>query len=353
MNIELKPIAAQVVVVFGASSGIGRLAALEFARRGAKVCVAARTENALKTLVEEIESTGGEAFYQVADAAEFTEVQAVAEKTFEKYGGIDTWVHAAGVFLFATFEKTSPEEFEQVIRINLLGQMHGAKAALPFLKKRGGGALIHISSIEAWRPVPFQSAYGASKHGLSGFLQALRLELEHDETPVSVTQIVPAAINTPIYEKGRNKMPFKPRPVPPIYHPQTVVDAVLYASENPSRDIASDTAAALIIATERVSPRFADWFTGKVGFFGQTSSDKRTGEHLGTLFEPVEGLGDIEGKFKGEQVGIDPYNFLILHPRLKNTLLAALGVAGGYLLYKTLRENDETEISEPKRRLDK
>ena len=225
MKINLKPVSVQVAVVFGASSGIGRLTALEMAKRGAKVCVAARSVEGLKSLVEEIETSGGEAFYVEADAADFSAVKAVADKCVERYGRIDTWIHNAGAFLFATVEKTDAEEYKRLIEVNLLGQIYGAKAALPYMKKNGG-ALIHVTSVEAIRTAPYQSAYGASKHGVHGFLQVLRVELAHDEIPVSVTEILPAAINTPIYEKGRNKMPFKMRPVPPIYHPQIVTDAI-------------------------------------------------------------------------------------------------------------------------------
>ena len=184
---------------------------------------------------------GGEAFYVEADAAVFDEVKNVAEKCVERYGRIDTWIHNAGAFLFATVEKTEPEEYKRLIEVNLLGQIYGAKAALPYLKKNGG-ALIHVTSVEAIRTAPYQSAYGASKHGIHGFLQVLRAELAHDNAPVSVTEILPAAINTPIYEKGRNKMPFKLRPVPPIYHPQIVADAILYAAENPVRDLIAGAA---------------------------------------------------------------------------------------------------------------
>ncbi len=208
MKIILKSISVQVAVIFGASSGIGRLTAIEMAKRGAKVCVSARSVEGLKSLVEEIEAEGGEAFYAEADAADFEAVKAVAEQCVERYGRIDSWIHAAGAFMFATVEKTDAAEYKRLIEVNLLGQIYGAKAALPYLKKNGG-ALIHVTSVEAIRTAPYQSAYGASKHGVHGFLQVLRVELAHDKIPVSVTEILPAAINTPIYEKGRNKMPLK------------------------------------------------------------------------------------------------------------------------------------------------
>jgi NAD(P)-dependent dehydrogenase (short-subunit alcohol dehydrogenase family) len=184
---SLKPIHEQVVVLMGASSGMGRLAALEFAQRGAKVVVSARSGTGLRTLVDQIRRDGGEAISVTADTSQFEQVKAVAEAAVSAYGRIDTWVHLAAVSLYATFEETTPEEFHQVIEVNLVGQAYGAMAALPYLRQEGRGALIHVSSIEGRRTLPFQAAYGASKHGIIGFLEALRLELKHEGLPISVT----------------------------------------------------------------------------------------------------------------------------------------------------------------------
>jgi NAD(P)-dependent dehydrogenase (short-subunit alcohol dehydrogenase family) len=345
MQIKLKPINEQVVVIFGASSGIGRQAALDFGERGAKVIVSARSEDGLKSLVEAIENEGGEAYYQIADAADYEQVKAVADRTFAKFGRLDTWVHSAAAFLFAKVEQTEPEEYKRLIEVNLLGQIHGAKAALPYLKQ-SGGALIHISSVEAWRTVPYQSAYGASKHGINGFVQALRVELAHDEIPVSVSQIMPAAINTPIYDKGRNKMPFKPRPVPPIYHPQIVSNAILYAAENPVTDLVAGGSGVGVVLAERFSPGVAQWVTEKIGFTGQKTDEQIDGEYAGSLFETVGGFDTVEGRFSGEQLKSDPITWLATHPAAKNTLLTASGIVGGFLAWwllykeKTEKTND-------------
>ena len=341
MKIILKPIKAQAAVVFGASSGIGRLTALEMAKRGAKICAAARSVEGLKSLVGEIESAGGEAFYAEADAADFEQVKAVADKCVERYGRLDTWIHAAGAFLFATVEKSEPDEYKRLIEVNLLGQIYGAKAALPYLKERGG-ALIHVTSVEAVRTAPYQSAYGASKHGVHGFLQVLRVELARDAVPVSVTEILPAAINTPIYEKGRNKMPFKMRPVPPVYHPQVVADAILYAAENPVRDLVAGGAGLGVVYAERFSPRVADFFSETIGFAGQNAGAKDSPEQFAdNLFAPVSGYDTIEGNFSGEQFSSDPYTFIKTSPRVKNSLLfGAIGVLGGAFAWKFLRRKD-------------
>jgi NAD(P)-dependent dehydrogenase (short-subunit alcohol dehydrogenase family) len=158
---QLKPIEEQIVVLMGASSGIGRETALRFARKGAKVVVSARGEEGLDSLAEEVQAEGREAISVPADTSEFGQVKAVADRAVEEYGRLDTWVHLAAVGLFSTFDETTPEEFARVIDVNLMGQVYGAMAALPHLKREGRGALIHISSVEAKRSFPFHSAYGA------------------------------------------------------------------------------------------------------------------------------------------------------------------------------------------------
>jgi NAD(P)-dependent dehydrogenase (short-subunit alcohol dehydrogenase family) len=338
MKIILKPISVQAVVIFGASSGIGRLTALEMAARGARVCVAARSIEGLESLVEEIEAGGGEAFYVEADAADFNAVRTVAEKCVERYGRIDTWIHSAGAFIFASVEKTDPAEYRRLIEVNLLGQIYGAKAALPYMKQRGG-ALIHVTSVEARRTAPLQSAYGASKHGVHGFLQVLRVELAHERVPVSVTEILPAAINTPIYQKGRNKMPFKMRPVPPIYHPKIVTDAILYAAENPVRDLVAGGAGLGVVYAERLSPPLADFFSETIGFTGQDGGEKDSADQFeDNLFAPVSGYDTVEGSFSGEQFIIDPYTFIKTSKRAKNSLLlGAGGVVGALFAWKYLK----------------
>ncbi len=234
---QLKPVEEQVVALMGASSGIGRETALRFARKGARV-VSARSEPGLRSLVEEVRREGGEATYVVADVSRFEQVKAVADRAVEQYGRLDTWVHLAAVLLVASFEDTDPEEFERVIDVNLMGQVYGAMAALPHLKREGGGALIHISSMGAKRSVPLQSAYCASKHGVDGFLEALRVELRHEGQHISVTNVMPATINTPFFDKARTKLGVKPVAPPPIYQPRIVADAILHAAENPARDLA-------------------------------------------------------------------------------------------------------------------
>jgi NAD(P)-dependent dehydrogenase (short-subunit alcohol dehydrogenase family) len=215
-EMRFKPIDEQVVALMGASSGIGRETAIRFAKRGAKVVVSARNEGALRSLVDQIRRAGGEALAVPADVAEFEQVKAVADRAAEEYGTLDTWVHLSGVGLYASFDRTEPEEFKRVMDVNLMGQVYGAMVALPHLKREGRGALIHISSVEAKRSAPFHSAYAASKHAIDGFLESLRVELKREGWSIGVTNVMPAAINTPFFSSSRSKIGVKPMGFPPV-----------------------------------------------------------------------------------------------------------------------------------------
>ncbi len=330
---RLKPLEDQVVVLMGASSGIGRETALRFARRGAKVVVSARNEEGLHSLVEEIRNEGGEATAIPAEVAEFDQVKAVADGAVEQYGRLDTWVHLAAVGLFAAFEQTTPEEFRRVIDVNLTGQAYGAMAALPHLKREGRGALVHISSVEARRAAPLHSAYAASKHGIDGFLEALRVELMHEKLPINVVNVMPGTINTPFFDKGRTKLGVKPVGLPPIYQPRTVADLILYAAEHPARDLVSGGAAKALLVNQRLSPRLVDAFLLWAGFKLQKTDEPKPEDAPDNLFEPLRGHNTSEDGFEGQALQRSLYNWLETHPTAK--LGAAAGAALG--LFALLR----------------
>lgn len=295
---QLKPIDRQVVAVVGASSGIGRQSALQFAKRGAKLVVCARSESKLASLVEKIRGFGGEATAVVADVSVFEQVKAIAERTVEVYGRLDTWVQVPGVGIFATFDNTTPEEFKRVIDVSLMGQVYGAMVALPHLKREGRGALIHISSMEGLRSLPYQSAYSAAKHGVEGFIEAMRLELKHEGIPVSVTSVKPAVINTPFWNNGLTKLGVKPAGIPPYYDPRLVADAVLYVAEHPTRDFFVGDASRILDVLQRLSPELVDSLLLLVGFQGQRSNEPKSPDDRHNLYEPVPGDTRIDGDYE-------------------------------------------------------
>ncbi len=325
---QLKPINQQVVAVVGASSGIGRDTAVKFAQRGAKVVVAARREPGLKSLVNEIQSFGGEAIAVVADVSDFQQVKAIADKAVAQYGRLDTWVHAAATGVIAPFEKITPEEFQRVVDVTLMGQVYGAMAALPYLKQEGRGALIHISSVEGRRSLPLQSPYSAAKHGLEGFLEALRVELQSEKWPISVTSILPSVINTPYYNNVRTKLGVKPTGIPPYYQPSLVSDAILYVAEHPTRDFIVGDVGKVLDVLQRVSPNLVDSVLQAIGITGQYTSEPKSEDAPNNVFEPISSDYRVEGDFKNLTVP-SFLDALDMNPTLKWGAigLAALGVA--------------------------
>lgn len=294
---KLKPIHQQVVAIIGASSGIGRDAALEFAHRGAKVVVAARNQEGLNSLVEAIHRIGGEAIAVVADTASFEQVKAIGDAAIATFGRLDTWVHNAAVGMVAPFETMTPEEFRRVIDVTFMGCVYGAKVALPYLKHTGQGSFIAISSMEGRRALPLQSAYSAAKHAVEGFLEALRVELEHEGAAINITSIKPAVINTPFYNHARTKIGVKPTGLPPYYDPRLVTKAILYTAEHPTRDyIVGDVGRILDIA-QRLSPSLLDHILALIGFRGQRTEEAKQPHDPNNLFEPMSGYEQVTGDF--------------------------------------------------------
>lgn len=325
---QLKPINQQVVAIVGASSGIGRESALRFASKGAKVVVAARSEPGLASLVDEIQKSGGEATYIVADVSDFEQVKAIADKTVQVYGRLDTWVHAAATGVLAPFEQITPEEFKRVIDVTLMGQVYGAMAALPHLKREGRGALIHISSVEGRRSIPLQSPYSSAKHGLEGFLESLRVELKHEGLPISVTSILPSVINTPYYNKVRTKLGVKPTGIPPYYEPSIVADAILYVAEHPTRDFIAGDVGRVLDVLQRISPGLVDNILLLIGFAGQRTTEPKSEDAPDNLYEPIPGYDKVKGDFSNLTIPTFT-DWLDMNPGVKWGALAAaaLGVA--------------------------
>jgi NAD(P)-dependent dehydrogenase (short-subunit alcohol dehydrogenase family) len=322
---KLKPIEQQVVAIVGASSGIGRETALQFAKRNAKVVVSARTESGLASLVAEIKASGGDAIAIPADVAEFEQVKSIADKTIEHYGRLDTWVHAAGTAIISPFEQVTPEEFKRVIDVNLMGAVYGAMVAMPYLRQTGRGAFIAVSSVEARRSMPLQTSYSASKHGMEGFLDSLRSELKHEGFPISITNIMPSVINTPFYNKARTKLGVMPTGVPPYYQPSLVAEAILHTAENPTRDLIVGDVGRIIDFLQKIAPDLTDTLVGAIAVPGQRTERIKATDDPNNLFEPIEGYDTTTGDFTDKTIPsfLDWFDF---HPAVKWSTAAGLGV---------------------------
>lgn len=333
---RLKPIDEQVVVLMGASSGIGRETARRFAQRGARVVVAARSTDALASLVDEIERGGGAASAVTADVTDPAQVAAVADHAVATYGRIDTWVQLAAVVQYGAFEQTTPAEWKRIIDVNLNGAAYGAYAALPKLRAAGGGALILVSSVTAKRAFPLISAYAAGKQGINALAEALRIELQHAGVPISVTNVMPASINTPLFDHARNVMGVKPKPASPVYQPGVVADVIVYAAEHPAREIYAGGAAKAMTLPQRVSPRLMDALVLRFGFRTQQTDQPESPDTPHNLWSPLPDPR-TEGQFGAFAFRRSLYNTLATHPGTRRIITGAALGALAALLARTRR----------------
>ncbi|MBW3657049.1 MAG: SDR family NAD(P)-dependent oxidoreductase [Actinobacteria bacterium] len=252
-----RPIAEQVVVITGASSGIGREAAHQFAEAGATVVLAARNEQALRAAAREVETLGGTALVVPTDVSDWAQVAALAETTRDRFGRIDTWVNGAVVSSYGFLADTPVEAIDEVLSVGLRGQFHGVRAALPIMRSQGSGTIIGISSVLGVRSVPLQVPYAAAKHGTTALYEGLRVEERIAGTGVDATAILPATVNTPFYDVVPSFLGTRPPLVPPVYQPSAVAEAILHAAEHPTRHVLVGVAGPLY-ALQRLSPRLFD-----------------------------------------------------------------------------------------------
>ncbi|HEX9989216.1 MAG TPA: SDR family oxidoreductase [Chloroflexia bacterium] len=319
-----KPLSEQVVVITGASSGIGRETALRLAGRGAKVIVSARSDEALDELVGQITSAGGEATSISADVSIYSDVEALASGAVEKYGRIDTWVNNAGVLIVGEFENTDLDEARRLFDVNFWGELHGCKAVLPIMKSQGGGTIVNVTSVTARRPLPLMSVYSASKAALNGLSEGLRTELEG--TGVELCIVMPATIDTPLFEHARSKEGVAPRPVPPIYPPSEVARAIERVAEKPQRQIFAGPAGIGFHVGNFLMPDVLDKALAKFGWTQLTSQPEppRGNDNLN------RGMGETPGRTSGGWRG-RRYKGIELASRI------GLGLAALFLVRKLVR----------------
>lgn len=247
-----------VVVITGASSGIGRATAQLFATRGSSVVLAARGLPALQATATEIETAGGQALVVQTDVTQEQQVQALAVAALERFGRIDTWVNGASVTTYGELIDTPTPDIAQTLQINLMGQVHGLKAALTVMREQRSGTIIAISSGLGARAVPLQAPYCASKRAVIGLMESVRMEEERAKSGVRLTTILPSSINTPLFDHALSTMGVRPAPVPPAYQPEVVARAIVFAATHPRRDIYVGAAARQLDLLERLSPALTD-----------------------------------------------------------------------------------------------
>lgn len=305
MKIEHRALSEQVVVVVGAASGIGRQTALRLAERGARLVLVARDADALATLEPEVRDRGAaDVLVAAADVTDPWAMERVANDAVARFGRIDTWAHIAGVDVWATFEETTPEEFRRVVEVNLLGPAYGAMAALPRLRAAGGGALIVVSSVEAEVPLPYQTAYAASKHGVNGFVRSLRMELRAAGDPISVAQVQPSGIDTPLFQVARTRLGVEPRPAAPVYDPNVVTELIVHAAEHPSRELFAGGMGWMLAMGQRIAPRVNEAILARVGQPIQRTDLPKSDLAPSNLEAPIPGTDEIRGGYGGRAVSL-------------------------------------------------
>lgn len=331
MDVKLKPIDEQVLVITGASSGIGLVTAKAAARQGACVVLAARNESDLRRAVSEIRAAGGRAVYQVADVAEPRQVEAIAEAALREFGRIDTWVNNAAVALYGRVMEVELADMRRQFDVIYWGQVHGSRTAVTHLRSQGG-ALINVASALADRAIPLQGNYCAAKHALKAFTDALRMELEEEGAPISVTLVKPGSIDTPLFDKSKTYLGVEPQPVPPVYAPEVVTEAILHYAQHPMRDILTGGMGKLLSVANDF-PRLADKYMEKTTFQSQRT-DKPVGDRPSNLYEPVAHDGGERGhNWTGRTKGTSLYTKAALHPELTATVAAVgLGVLAATIL---------------------
>ena len=325
MKFPLKKIADQVIVITGASSGIGLTCARLAAQRGAKLVLVARNEDALKQLAFELSKKGAQVIHVVADVGIEEDVRRVAAAAIERFGGFDTWVNNAGISIFGRNEDVPLEDQRRLFQTNFWGVVHGSLVAVEHLKKHGG-ALINLGSEVSDHAVPLQGIYSASKHAVKGFTDSLRLELEAEGAPVAVTLIKPAAVDTMFVEHAKNYLEVEPKLPPPVYAPEVAAEAILFAAENFKRDIFVGGAAKLVSSTAHYAPRMLDSYM-KAILINQQKSDMPARERSqNSLYGPGADLQERQGH-EGYVFESSLYTKAATHPKTMRGIMLGAGLA--------------------------
>ncbi len=291
----------EVVVVTGASGGVGRAVAHAFARRGGRVALLARGEEGLRAAAREVEPLGGTALVLTTDVADAAAVEAAAEETERAFGPIDVWINDAMSTVFAEFIDIHPDEYRRATEVTYLGAVHGTMSALHRMVPRDHGAVVQVGSALAYRAIPLQSAYCGAKFAIRGFTDSVRTELLHNRSRVWISMVQLPAVNTPQFSWCLTKLPDHPQPVPPIFQPEVPAEAVWWAAHHRRREVACGGSAAAVILANKLAPAIADRYLAKTGYGSQQISGMPVPpDRPNNLFEPVAGLAATHGMFDGQ-----------------------------------------------------
>jgi short-subunit dehydrogenase len=319
----------QIVVVTGASGGIGRAVAQAYGARGSSLALLARGTQGLVGAEKDVRSAGGEAISIEIDIADSRQVQAAADRVEKEVGPIAVWVNVAFSSVFSPFDQIEPDEYKRVTEVSYLGYVYGTMAALKYMKARDRGTIVQVGSALAYRGIPLQSAYCGAKHAIQGFNEALRCELLHDKSNVHVTMVQMPAVNTPQFSWVLSRLPRHAQPVPPIYQPELAARAVLFAADHPQRrEYWVGTSTVATLAANAIAPGVLDRYLGKTGFSSQQTSEPHSQDAPVNLWDPADGAHGKDygahGAFDSKSHDDDPQLWLSHHHNVIGIFFASL-----------------------------
>jgi NAD(P)-dependent dehydrogenase (short-subunit alcohol dehydrogenase family) len=324
---------AVVVVITGASAGVGRAAAIAFARRGAHIGLLARGRAGLESACQDVEAAGGRALALPTDVSDPNQVEVAAQAIEEYFGPIDVWVNNAMVSVFSPVKEMTPEEFKRVTEVTYLGFVYGTMAALKRMLPRDHGVIVQVGSALAYRGIPLQAAYCAAKHAIQGFHDSLRSELLHDGSKVRVTMVQLPALNTPQFRWVKSRLPHKAQPVPPIFQPEVAAQAIVYAAEHGRREIYVGWPTVKAILGNKIASGLLDHYLAKNGYTSQQTSAPADPNRTHNLWDPLDDAEDhgAHGVFDNRARSWSPQLWANTHRGLLAAAAAGLLTAAGAL----------------------
>ena len=317
----------KVVVVTGASAGLGRAIVREFAKHGATVALLARGEAGLSVAVKEVDALGGKGKYYITDVASPEAVEATTQSVIRDFGSIDVWINNAMISVFGEFKDMEMKDFRQVTEVTYLGQVYGTQAALQHMLPKNKGHIILVGSALAYRGIPLQSAYCGSKHAIHGFFESLKAELVHQKSNVKLSMVQLPGMNTTQFGFVKSYLPNKPKPMGAVYQPEVAARAIVDLALHPKREAFVGYPTPQTILGNKFLPWFLDWFLGKTAYNGQQTPEPQEANHPNNLYEPLPGDSGAHGGFKGTEWAM-PAGFWTAAQRVAFTGALALVAVG-------------------------
>ena len=328
---------SEVVVITGASAGVGRATTRKFARLGARIALLARGTDGLEVAQREVEELGGTAIVVPVDVANAEQVEAAAARVEIDLGKIDIWINNAMVSVFSPIKEMTPEEFRRVTEVTYLGCVYGTLAALKRMLPRDHGTIVQVGSALAYRGIPLQAAYCAAKHAIQGFCDSLRCELIHDNSAVRVTMLQMPALNTPQFGWVKSRLPRKAQPVPPIFQPEVAAEAIYFAAHNPRREFYVGLPSVKAIVANKIAPGLLDHYLARTGYDSQQYDGPEDHNRPDNLWQPVPGDHGAHGAFDARASNWSPQLWTSEHRTWIGIGVMTLALSGIIALLKRKR----------------